>query len=585
MTDIMATLVDWLLKFTLLLAGAMGLAQLLRRSAAASRYRMWTATLALALVGPAAAHWLTISLPILPSVPEELIRTAIPAKEASILDRRPGLPSGNRVVPPAGKPSPLLAVVVVWAAVAVVLMARLAWSIKKVRRLIARGQRLADSRWQALLYDTADRIGLDPAPVLLMSDDMRIPLACRVRHPAIVLPSNANDWTEERRRFVLLHEMAHIKRRDLLGHTLGRLACAVYWFHPLVWLGARQLRAESEKACDDLAVTSGAKPEDYAQELLTMLAELRPDNRPAAAMAMATNREFEGRIISILDSAVPRESRGPLRTVGPAMTMLIVGLGVAITHPTPREAQALPPPAAPSAVVAPLRDTTLRRLLQADPSAAVRRAAAWSLHQSRGSASALLTALRADPDARVREMAAWALGQQGDSGSLPAIYSRLRSETDDAVRATIAWAIGQSRGREHAELFPLLGATNPDVVMMALWAIGQNPPRSAPAPVRDHLAHPDRNVRQMAAWSLGETGDAGAVPQLLAALNSEPDSEVRRFVLRALFESGDRSSTLIQASLRSPDPDVRERGVQIAGGQKARPWAWPLPLPDPRSIP
>jgi hypothetical protein len=379
--------------------------------------------------------------------------------------------------------------------------------------------------------------------------------------------------------------MAHIKRKDLLGHALSRLACAVYWFHPLVWVGARQLRAESERACDDLAVTSGAKPADYAQELLTMLTELRPDNTPATAMAMAANREFEGRIISILDPTVPRQPRGPFRTVAPAMTMLIAGLGMAIAHPTSRAAQALPPPAPPSAVGVPSDDTTLRRLLEADSSAAVRRAAAWSLHQSRGSASALLTVLGTDRDATVREMAAWALGQQGDSARLPALYARLRSETDEAVRATIAWAIGQSHGREHAELLPLLGATNPDVVLMALWAIGQNPPHSAPSAVRDQLTHPDRNVRQMAAWSLGETGDIGAVPQLLAALSSEPDSAVRHFVFRALFESGDRSATLIQAALRSPDPEIRERGVQIAGGQKARPWAWPLPLPDPRSIP
>jgi beta-lactamase regulating signal transducer with metallopeptidase domain len=48
----------------------------------------------------------------------------------------------------------------------------------------------------------------------------------------------------DRRRAVLLHELAHVRRHDLIGHTLSRLACAVYWFHPLVWTAAKQLFRE-----------------------------------------------------------------------------------------------------------------------------------------------------------------------------------------------------------------------------------------------------------------------------------------------------------------------------------------------------
>ena len=54
-----------------------------------------------------------------------------------------------------------------------------------------------------------------------------MPFACGVMAATIVLPADSQGWTLERRRAVLLHELAHVRRHDLLGHTLGRLACAL----------------------------------------------------------------------------------------------------------------------------------------------------------------------------------------------------------------------------------------------------------------------------------------------------------------------------------------------------------------------
>ena len=68
---------------------------------------------------------------------------------------------------------------------------------------------------------------------------------------------------------------------------MGRVACALYWFHPLVWTAARRLRAESERACDDLALVFGARPSDYAEHLLDIVTCVRDHNTPAIALAMA----------------------------------------------------------------------------------------------------------------------------------------------------------------------------------------------------------------------------------------------------------------------------------------------------------
>ena len=98
-----------------------------------------------------------------------------------------------------------------------------------------------------------------------------MPFAAGIFRATVVLPAECDDWTPERRSAVLIHELGHAARRDLLGHTRGRIACALYWFHPLVWSAARQLRADRNSA-----VTT------YRQAMRELSLGARvPDSRPA----------------------------------------------------------------------------------------------------------------------------------------------------------------------------------------------------------------------------------------------------------------------------------------------------------------
>jgi TonB family protein len=122
-----------------------------------------------------------------------------------------------------------------------------------------------------------------------------------VRRPVILLPKDAEGWTAERRWVVLAHELLHVQRADYSLWMLARLACALYWFHPLVWLAAARLRKEAEQACDDGVLRLGAEAPAYAEHLVSLARGWSLATVEMSAMAMAQSSHLESRVRALLD--------------------------------------------------------------------------------------------------------------------------------------------------------------------------------------------------------------------------------------------------------------------------------------------
>jgi len=137
-----------------------------------------------------------------------------------------------------------------------------------------------------------------------------MPMTWGLWRPTILLPDEAQRWSSDRLRIVLLHELAHIQRRDCLTQLLAQIARAAYWFNPLAWLAERQLRALQEQACDDLVLNSGFDAPDYAEHLLAVSAGYRsPACAAGLALAMARASKLQRRLLAILD---PCQNRRPI---------------------------------------------------------------------------------------------------------------------------------------------------------------------------------------------------------------------------------------------------------------------------------
>jgi beta-lactamase regulating signal transducer with metallopeptidase domain len=178
------------------------------------------------------------------------------------------------------------------------------------------------------------------------------PLVWGGLRPVLLLPADALAWPRERIRAVLLHETAHLERRDWLTQTLTQIVCALYWFNPLVWLTAFQMQAEAERACDDAVILAGVPATDYAQNLLAVARSLTAARHASAgAVTMARRSPVRGRLEAILDAARPRRRVTRRAAALSLLAALAVAVPLAALHPAVRADQRSASPTEPSADV------------------------------------------------------------------------------------------------------------------------------------------------------------------------------------------------------------------------------------------
>jgi beta-lactamase regulating signal transducer with metallopeptidase domain len=364
MRDALVTpLLDAALRGAIVLLVALVLTTLLHRRSAALRHAIWSGAIAAQLVLLGLAVWgprwpvatpEVVSALVPPPRVEEPIATPVSASPAPADPRTRG-PANPRTSGPADKPtsasSPTPAaaparhapsltqlLLVLWTLGAAAVLLRLGIGTVIVARLARRGSRVDDGGWLSLAQRLATTLRIDRPLTLMRGDRLGVPVTWGVVYPVVLLPDDADEWPEERRRYVLVHEMAHVKRLDALTQLVGQVALALFWFDPLMWIAVRRMQLEREHACDDYVLRHGIQPSRYAADLLEMVQSLgTPAHRAAqpafAALAMARRSEFEGRMLSILDPVLDRHPLHRGRTLMSALASLLLIVPLAALQP------------------------------------------------------------------------------------------------------------------------------------------------------------------------------------------------------------------------------------------------------------
>jgi beta-lactamase regulating signal transducer with metallopeptidase domain len=343
-------LVDIAVKSAAVMLLAVVVAALLGRASAAWRHLVWCLSVASLLLLPALAlalpawrvawlpHWSAEPTQLAATGRTDLKQTNLQANHIEPIDAAPptaivaptsaaapgtaassSLPATSETISPPLSPISWLAIA--WTASGLLSLAPLSVGLWQLAALHRRSRVIGDRRWLALLNKLRRQLGVCRSVQLRQSAASLPPLTWGVLKPVLLLPAESSEWPEDRRRLVLLHELAHVRRWDWLTQLAAHFACALYWFNPLVWLAARQMRIERERACDDLVLASGAKASDYAQELVALAASLsRARVSTLVAVPMTRRGGLEDRLRGIFD-------RGRSRT---ALTTAAVCLGAAI---------------------------------------------------------------------------------------------------------------------------------------------------------------------------------------------------------------------------------------------------------------
>lgn len=250
------------------------------------------ATLAHAMVQPAAMQVSAHLAPVAPGLPVEMVIAPQPASLAS------GIGWGGLLL-------------AVWLGGALLWFA---WQMLRYRAFLARVMR--DAR------PLTRECGID----VLLSDHIDGPVAAGIFKRRIFLPADfMQRYTPEERRLALVHEAAHHDRLDLQANLAGLAVLALHWWNPLAHRAYRAFRSDQELACD-ATVLAGAQARDrlaYGRAVLKSASA----RMPGVACALSHKAQLKQRIVMMA-----RKPMGASRLVlGGVVAVAAIGGGLMLT--------------------------------------------------------------------------------------------------------------------------------------------------------------------------------------------------------------------------------------------------------------
>ena len=225
---------------------------------------------------------------------------------------------------------------VAWIAAASLLLLRLSLGFWRVRKIRSRCASVDVTSIDPAVVSIVSEFESDRRVKVCVSGDLSVPAAIGFFRPAIVFPA----WllpqlSPAEIEVILLHELAHLRRRDDWTNLLQKTVKSLFFFHPAVWWIESRLTLEREMACDDAVLAQTASPKAYASSLISFAEKLQNPRGLALAQTLVTRmRQMSLRVTQILDSKRP--ARPGLWKPIPALGAVLLAAVCAATPYAPK---------------------------------------------------------------------------------------------------------------------------------------------------------------------------------------------------------------------------------------------------------
>jgi len=161
-------------------------------------------------------------------------------------------------------------IVAVWMIFLLIRLVKLLVSLGNVQRLRYYRTSLADEQWQMRVRELAQRLGIKRAVVLLQSALIPVPMMAGIFKPVILVPLGMlSQLPPQQVEAILLHELAHIRRKDYVINLLQSVAEILFFFNPAVLWISSLIREERENCCDDIAVSEASSKKEFINALVS----------------------------------------------------------------------------------------------------------------------------------------------------------------------------------------------------------------------------------------------------------------------------------------------------------------------------
>ncbi len=219
-----------------------------------------------------------------------------------------------------------------WILGSVVILLWLGAALRNLDRLRRRAVPVRERRILDELDALRGNLGMTDRRIrLLVSTEVRLPVTWGGSRPVVFLPPAITTGSHRAMRMVMLHELLHVRRWDWLVRIGVLAVCALYWFHPLVWLARRHMLAAEERAVDEAAVDSGFTRVEYAEQLVRVARLLgRAPEWVSVAVPFARPRAIQKRLQNLVrPTAAPRRlTRGMRLGVTTGAVFFVIGVSV-----------------------------------------------------------------------------------------------------------------------------------------------------------------------------------------------------------------------------------------------------------------